>query len=84
MPVLGDLPFIGIVFSRVEHEQSEEELVILVTPRLVGPMDCDQVPKRLPGAKPAAPTIMSYSWKTFLRPRVGSGRCGTAAATTPP
>src|SRR5205085_6551770 len=55
VPVLGDLPFIGVGFSLVEHVQNEEELVILVTPRLVGPMNCDQVPKRLPGRETRDP-----------------------------
>ena len=34
--------------------------------------------------RPAARTIMSYSWKASWRPRGASGRCGTGAATTPP
>jgi pilus assembly protein CpaC len=55
VPVLGDLPFIGFGFSSVQHQQVESELVILVTPRLVGPMNCDQVPKRLPGRETRSP-----------------------------
>jgi pilus assembly protein CpaC len=55
VPVLGDLPLIGFGFSRVTHQQTESELVILVTPRLVGPMNCDQVPKRLPGRETRSP-----------------------------
>jgi pilus assembly protein CpaC len=55
VPVLGDLPFVGTAFSRVNYEERESELVILVTPRLVAPMDCSQVPKRLPGRETRTP-----------------------------
>lgn len=55
VPFLGELPFIGPAFSRVQHQQTETELVILVTPRLVAPLNCDQVPKRLPGQETRNP-----------------------------
>lgn len=55
VPVLGDLPFVGVGFSRVSHQQVEQELVILVTPRLVGPMNCDQTPGRVPGRETRNP-----------------------------
>jgi pilus assembly protein CpaC len=55
VPVLGDLPFIGTAFSRINYEERESELVILVTPRLVHPMDCNQVPRRLPGRETRSP-----------------------------
>ena len=55
VPVLGDLPFVGTAFSRVNYEERESELVILVTPRLVHPMDCNQVPRRLPGRESRSP-----------------------------
>ena len=35
-------------FSSVSYQERETELLILVTPRLVDPMDCNQVPP--PGA----------------------------------
>ncbi len=55
VPVLGDLPFVGPAFSRIDYEERESELVILVTPRLVHPMDCNQVPRRLPGRETRTP-----------------------------
>jgi pilus assembly protein CpaC len=55
VPVLGDIPFVGAAFSNVTHEERETELVILVTPRLVEPMDCNQVPRRLPGRETRNP-----------------------------
>ena len=49
VPVLGDIPFLSFFFSQITVTEEEQELVILVTPHLVDPMDCNQVPKRLPG-----------------------------------
>ncbi|OWK41642.1 type II and III secretion system protein family protein [Fimbriiglobus ruber] len=48
VPYLGDVPYFGTLFSSVSSDQRETELLILVTPRLVEPMDCGQVPKRVP------------------------------------
>ena len=43
IPVLGDLPFFGAAFRAVTYTETEEELIILVTPRLVDPMACNQL-----------------------------------------
>ncbi len=53
--MLGDLPYVGTLFSRVQYTQEEQEMVILVTPHLVDGMDCRQAPKRLPGRETRAP-----------------------------
>ena len=42
-PLLGDMPVVGALFRSVRYERSETELVVLVTPRLVEPMNPDQV-----------------------------------------
>lgn len=55
VPVLGEIPFLGALFSTVTHSDQEQELVILVTPHLVDPMDCNQVPRRLPGRETRSP-----------------------------
>jgi pilus assembly protein CpaC len=55
VPYLGELPLIGMAFSNVSYQETETELVILVTPRLVEPMDCNQVPRRVPGKESRAP-----------------------------
>ena len=84
VPVLGDLPFLGVFFSTVTHSQTESELVILVTPRLVAPMNCDQVPKRLPGRETRNPDDYELFLENILEaPRgqrkVWNGRCYNAA-----
>lgn len=66
-PLLGDLPIIGALFRSVRYERSETELVVLVTPELVGPMNPDQVGD-LPGEKFNDPNELQL----FLHGKVGS------------
>jgi pilus assembly protein CpaC len=56
VPCLGDLWLIGPAFRRVSHVQREQELMVLVTPRLVHPLDCHQVPPCVPGDETRSPT----------------------------
>ncbi len=49
IPVLGEIPIIGSLFSYTKHVRDETELMIFVTPRLVRPMAADEVPAP-PGA----------------------------------
>ena len=46
IPGLGDLPYIGAFFRNNSMRRTEKELVILVTPYLVAPMDPRQVGPR--------------------------------------
>ena len=48
IPFLGDLPFIGTFFTNKETKHKETELVIMVTPEIVRPLNKDEVPA-LPG-----------------------------------
>ena len=53
LPLLGDLPVLGAFFKRQQNQKEQQELIIVATPRLVGPLDPMQVPP-LPGAATAA------------------------------
>jgi pilus assembly protein CpaC len=55
VPVLGDLPYVGAAFSFKEYDDIEQELVIMVTPHVVDPMACNQLPKTLPGEETRKP-----------------------------
>jgi pilus assembly protein CpaC len=84
VPVVGDLPFIGVGFSSVNYQIRESELVILVTPRLVHPMDPCQAPKRLPGQETRTPDDYELFLENILEaPRgqrkVWNGKCYNAA-----
>ena len=45
IPFLGEIPYIGAkLFAAKQASQDETELLVLVTPELVRPMDADEVP----------------------------------------
>ena len=48
IPFLGDIPVIGTFFTSKEVQKSETELVIIVTPRLVRPLNRNEI-RALPG-----------------------------------
>lgn len=54
LPGLGDVPVLGSLFSSVEYQKNNTELVVLVTPQLVEPLDPQQIPPP-PGALMTAP-----------------------------
>lgn len=83
VPFLGDLPFVGTGFSSVSYQTVESELIILVTPRLVHPMDQCQAPKRLPGQETRTPDDYELFLENVLEaPRgqrkVWNGKCYNA------
>jgi pilus assembly protein CpaC len=43
-PVLGDLPIIGALFRSTRFQKEETELVVIVTPHLVKPVNADELP----------------------------------------
>ncbi|MBW3543599.1 MAG: pilus assembly protein N-terminal domain-containing protein, partial [Planctomycetes bacterium] len=56
IPILGEMPWVGAAFRRVRYDESETELVIMVTPELVAPLCEDQVPCLGPGLFSDTPT----------------------------
>lgn len=55
IPILGELPWIGAAFRRVQYDESETELVVMVTPELVAPLEPGQVPPGGPGLFTTSP-----------------------------
>lgn len=45
IPLLGDIPFFGKLFRSRQLNRNNTELMVLVTPRLVSPLNPDQVPE---------------------------------------
>ncbi|MBI3467064.1 MAG: hypothetical protein HY000_28960 [Planctomycetes bacterium] len=70
IPGLGDLPYIGPLFSNTTNERVEKELVVLVTPYLIEPMNSNQVPS-LPGDEVNEPNDLEF----YLLGRI-EGRTG--------
>lgn len=66
IPHLGDIPYIGALFSYATQTEQETELIILLTPRLVDPADCKQMPKALPGSETRKPDDFEFYLETVL------------------
>ena len=48
VPLLGDVPILGTLFRSTRYQRRETELIVLVTPHLVAPLNPGEVPP-LPG-----------------------------------
>ena len=77
IPGLGDLPYIGPLFSNTSHQREEKELLVLVTPYLVAPMEPGQVPC-LPGADVKDPTDLEFYLKNRIEGRTAGNFRSTA------
>ena len=66
IPHLGDIPFLGVLFSFAQATDAELELIILITPRVVDPADCSQMPKPLPGSETRKPDDYEFYLEAIL------------------
>ncbi|WP_118179035.1 type II and III secretion system protein family protein [Paraburkholderia phosphatilytica] len=64
VPLLGDLPVIGAFFKQLNYQQTDKELVIIVTPHLVSPLAKGATVPATPGeqAEQRNPPV----WRSFL------------------
>ena len=60
VPFLGDVPGLGAAFGSQTKNRNETELVVLVSPELVHPLDAGQVPALLPGMSVTEPTDEAF------------------------
>ena len=70
-PLLGDIPILGALFRSVSFQKSETELVIMVTPHLVKPVDATQQP--LPTDTFIEPSDIDFLLLGLLEARTGQG-----------
>ncbi len=82
-PVLGDIPGLGALFRSVQYQRSETELLVLVTPHLVEPMNPGQVPE-LPGEHWRYPTENDLFINADLGGPAPDPRVPSAAASSRP
>lgn len=59
VPLVGDLPVVGTLFSDKSNAYTEQELVVLVTPELAHPLQACKTPP-LPGADVFEPTDVEF------------------------
>lgn len=70
IPGLGDLPYIGPMFSNTSHRRTERELLVLVTPFIVSPLaPCDVPP--LPGEEVFDPMDFEFYFLNRIEGRTG-------------
>jgi pilus assembly protein CpaC len=70
IPGLGDLPIFGTFFSNTTGSRTEKELIVLVTPYLVEPLNHDQVPPS-PGDEVNTPNDLEFYLLSRLEGRTG-------------
>ncbi len=70
VPGLGDLPYVGPLFSKTSHQRQEKELVVFVTPYLVTPLEAHEVPC-LPGADLQEPNDLEFYFLNRIEGRRG-------------
>ena len=71
LPGLGDLPYLGPFFSNTTHNRLEKELLVMVTPYLVSPMDACQAPP-MPGSEILDPKDCEFYFLNRIEGRTGT------------
>ncbi len=65
-PFLGELPYVGALFRRVQERRNDIELLITVTPEFVDAMDAHEVPCGGPGLTTTSPSDKELYWKGYI------------------
>lgn len=71
LPFVGDVPLLGGMFGKQETSRYETELVVLVSPELVHPMEAVDVPMLLPGMEITDPTDKNFFIKQHIEGKPG-------------
>src|SRR5262245_4482142 len=66
IPIIADLPWVGIPFRRVSSKRNDVELLILVTPEFCEAMDPNEVPPCGPGQLTTTPTDCELYARGYL------------------
>ena len=70
IPGLGDLPIVGGLFSQNQVQTVETELVVMVTPELVAPMEANEVPPS-PGDRVFQPNDYEFFFLGRIEGKLG-------------
>jgi len=74
IPWISEVPYFGAAFRRVHEEINEIELLIMVTPELIDPLDPQDVPQCGPGLNTTSPS----DWDLYLRGHLEVPKCRPA------
>jgi pilus assembly protein CpaC len=66
LPLIGDLPTVGGLFGTQNTARYETELIVLVSPELVHPMEAADVPMMLPGMEVTDPTDRDFYFRRMV------------------
>ncbi len=66
LPWISDIPFLGAPFRRVQESVNEVELLIIVTPELVSPVDPHMMPPCGPGQSTTSPADHELYFDGYL------------------
>ena len=86
VPLFGELPWIGTMFSRKTSDVSETELIVLVTPQYTSAMKPGQVPAGGPGQFTDTPTDKELFFHQMIEvPKYGGDcdHCNGSGFVTP-
>jgi pilus assembly protein CpaC len=75
IPYIAEVPYFGAPFRRVEETMNEIELLIMVTPELVSPMEAYEVPPCGPGMNTTSPRDCDLYWRGHIEVP-SCGPCG--------
>lgn len=62
VPYLGQIPGVGTLFRRSSITREETELIVVVSPELVHPLEPEQAPQILPGMEVTEPHDKDFFW----------------------
>lgn len=71
IPFIGDIPILSKVFANKTISRDEKELIILVTPELVHPLEAEEAPALLPGMEMTEPD----DWAFFVLGHIEGDPC---------
>lgn len=76
IPLLGEMPYVGSLFRRVQDRRNDIELLITVTPEFAEAMDPHEVPCGGPGLSTTDPTDKEFYLKGYMEVPNLFGDCG--------
>jgi pilus assembly protein CpaC len=71
LPWISEVPYLGTAFRKVKEKRNEVELLILVTPELVEPLDACEVPPCGPGMQTTSPS----DWELYFKGHLEVPKC---------
>jgi pilus assembly protein CpaC len=80
VPLVGDVPYVNALFSNKRVKRDETELLVLVSPELVHPLEAEEAPAILPGMEVTEPS----DWGFYFQGRIeGRTNCQHRSTTWP-